>query len=130
MEHFLGIEGASKDPRFQFVNNPNFFQWQQLQMQQQQMQQEAQAQQQQAQQQQAQQPPEGQGGGDLSRSVDQLSGQLSKGEQQLSASRKELLIRQRKVVADLLQGFEEDAKVAADGIVKIVDQHLPLKHKE
>jgi hypothetical protein len=48
MEHFLGMEGASKDPRFQYLRDPFYFQNIQLQMQQQQMQQQAQQQQQQA----------------------------------------------------------------------------------
>lgn len=62
MEYFFGVKGAAKDPRFQYIRDPFFFQWLQYQQQQQQMQMQAQ----QAQQQAAQgggQPPQGGGGG-------------------------------------------------------------------
>lgn len=67
LEEFFDVEGASKDPRYQYVRDPLWFQWQQLQMQMQQMKmQEQQMQQQQqamAQQQAAQgQLPPGKGG--------------------------------------------------------------------
>jgi len=55
MEEMFGMEGASKDPRYAFLNNPNFFQQQQFLAEQQQMQMAAA--------QQAQQPPPGGGGG-------------------------------------------------------------------
>jgi uncharacterized membrane protein YgcG len=45
-EKLLGIAGASKDPAFQYVRDPFWFQWQQFQLQAQQMQQQAQQQQQ------------------------------------------------------------------------------------
>lgn len=57
-EHLLGIKGAAKDPAFQYIRDPFWFQWQQLQMQMQQMQ----MQQQMAQQQQ-QMAAQGGGGG-------------------------------------------------------------------
>ena len=43
MEYFLGIKGASKDPQYQYVRDPFYFQMLQLQVQQQQMQQQQQA---------------------------------------------------------------------------------------
>jgi hypothetical protein len=49
MEHWFGQKGASKDPRFAYIRDPMFFQWQQLLQQQQQLDQQAQQQQQQAQ---------------------------------------------------------------------------------
>jgi len=55
MEHFFGMKGASKDPRYDFLNNPNYFTQMQLLMQQQQMEQQAQMA--------AQQPPPSVGGG-------------------------------------------------------------------
>jgi hypothetical protein len=68
IEKFFGVEGASKDPRFDYCRDPFYFQNIQLQMQQQQMQmeQQQQAAQQQAAAQQGQQPQEGQpqGGGE------------------------------------------------------------------
>lgn len=71
LERFFGMDGASKDPKWQYVRDPMWFQWQQLQMQMQQMQMQQQAMQQQAQmqqqaaQQQGQLPPgqADQGGG-------------------------------------------------------------------
>lgn len=131
LEFFFGIEGASKDPRFQYVNNPMWFQWQQMQMEMQQMQM-----QQQQMQQQAQQPQPGQEGqgqpeeqGDLTRSVDQLAGVMSKSEQQLPASKRLLLHHQRQVIAHVLKGFEADAEKATKDIADIVDQYLPDKNK-
>lgn len=134
LEYFFGIEGASKDPRFQYVNNPMWFQWQQMQMEMQQMQMQQQQQQQQQQQAQMQQQ-EGQqeqqeGQGDLTRSVDQLAGVMSKSEQQLPASKKLLLHHQRQVIQHVLKGFEDDAAKATKEIAGIVDQYLPDKHKE
>lgn len=70
LEEFFDVQGASKDPQWQYVRDPLWFQWQQLQMQKQQMQmQQEQLQQQQAMAQQQQQQaaqgqlPQGQGGG-------------------------------------------------------------------
>jgi hypothetical protein len=151
LEQFFGIEGASKDPRFQYVNNPLWFNWQQIVMQQQQAEQQAQqAQQAQAQ---GQPPPDGGGGGeggpppqdgggggepqqksepkeeqgDLSRSVDQLSDSLSKGEQQLTTGKKKLLVQQRAIMKAVMKGLEEDAKVATDEIMAVAKQHVPAK---
>lgn len=128
MEHFFGIEGASKDPRFQFINNPNFFSWIQLQQAQQQQEQAAQQQQQeaQAQQQQVQQQQQ-EAQGDLSTSIDQLAGMLSKSEQQLPASKRMLLAQQRKIVSHVLEGFEADAAAAVKDIVATVTPHMPKK---
>lgn len=58
--HFFGDVKAKDDPRFQFVANPLWFQWQQLLMQQQQMQAQAQQMQMQQSQGQAQQGPQDQ----------------------------------------------------------------------
>ena len=54
LEQFFGVEGAAKQPQYQYLRDPFWFQWQQLQMQAQQMQQQ-QAAMQQAQQAQQQQ---------------------------------------------------------------------------
>lgn len=126
LEHFFGIEGASQDPRFQYVNNPLWFNWQQIMMQQQQAQQQQQQaeQQQQAQTQQAQQQDQEEQP-DLSRGVDQLQGQLSKSEAQLPASRKKLLAHQRRIVENLLSDFEDEASKATDDILKAIHGHLP-----
>ena len=55
MEHFFGLQGASKDPRYDFLNNPNYFSQMQLLQAQQQAEMAAQ---------QPQQPPPGGGGDD------------------------------------------------------------------
>lgn len=47
MEKLFGVAGASKDPQFQYLNSPFWFQWQQVRMEMQQMQAQAQAAQQQ-----------------------------------------------------------------------------------
>jgi hypothetical protein len=60
-EHFLGFKGAAKDPSAAFIQNPMWFQWQQLQLEMKQMEAQAQAQQQAAA---AGQPPPGEGGGE------------------------------------------------------------------
>jgi intein/homing endonuclease len=63
LENFFDVQGASKDPQWQYVRDPMWFQWQQLQMQMKQMQmqeQQMQMQQQAMQQQQAQAQQQGQ----------------------------------------------------------------------
>ena len=131
LEFFFGIEGASQDPRFQFVNNPNWFQWQTMQMEKEQMQQQQQAQQQQAQQQQGQQQQQQQEQqGDLTNTVDQFAGMMSKSEQQLPSSKKMLLHHQRQVIQHVLHGLEADAQKATDDIAAVIDHYMPDKHKE
>lgn len=126
MEYFFGIEGASQDPRFQYVNNPLWFNWQQLMQAQQQAEQQQQQQQQMAQQQQQQQQQEGQEEqGDLSQGVDQLQGQLSKAEKQLTPSRRALLAHEKRIIKNVLKGFEEDVEKATKSILDAADDHLP-----
>ncbi|NDD54102.1 hypothetical protein EBZ39_09530, partial [bacterium] len=115
MEHFLGVEGAAKNPGLQYIRDPFWFQWQQLQMQQQQMQMQMQQQMQQQQQmqaaqgQQGQPPKEGQPQAegspqpesapeqngppaqDLTRSIDQALEALTKSEKQLPPSKRRIL---------------------------------------
>ena len=62
IEHFFGIEGASKDPNLMYFRDPFFFQMKQMQQAEQQMAQQAQMQQQQA----AQQPQGAPGGQEAS----------------------------------------------------------------
>jgi hypothetical protein len=143
MEHFLGVEGASKDPRFQYLRDPFFFQWQQLQMQQEQMAQQAQQAQQAAQQPQGQPQPGQPGQGqpqdpqqpqqepqDLTRSADQLLEMLNKSEAQLPAGKKRLLHHQRKIVEHALSEFEKDSKSVIDEILEAANHLVPIKLKE
>lgn len=107
MEHFFGVEGASKDPTLRYIRDPMWFQWQQLQMQAQQAQQQAQ------QPQQEPQPEEGQS--DLARSADQLIGSLSKAE--VKDSKKKILLHQRKVINQTLEAFERESASAISDIL-------------
>lgn len=131
LERFFGIQGASKDPKYQYVRDPFWFQFVQLQQQQQQMQMQQQQMQQQAQQQQA---PQDQATGekpqDLSRSIDQLSGLLSKAESQLPEGKKAVLAHQRKLVQDAIKSFEDDAKKTVKEITAAVSAHLPDSKKK
>lgn len=138
LEEFFGVKGASQDPKLQFVNNPNWFQWQQMMLEQQQLQQQAQQQAQQpqgqpgqgqdpnAQQQGAQTPQQApQQPQDLTRSIDQLSGLLGKSEDQLPWSKRILLHHQRRLVEKVLEGFDTDSEALAKEIVQVTTAHLP-----
>jgi len=130
LEHFFGVEDASKKPELAYYRDPFWFQWVQIQMQQQQMQAEAQAQQQQAQQQQQQgQQEQEDAKGDLTRSTDQLAGALQKGEQQLTSGKKKLLVHQNKVISSVMAGLESDAAKALKEILEEADALLPAKLK-
>lgn len=131
MESFLGLEGASKNPSFQYVRDPFWFQWQQLQMQQQQMKMQQQQMQQQAQMQQAQASQQPQAAKnqqdseeqsrpaeDLTRSIDQALEILTKSEKQLPPSKRRLLAHQKKTVDGFLKGWEEDVAKATDEILR------------
>lgn len=165
MEHWFDMKGASKDPRYDFINNPNYFQQMNLLMQQQQMQM------------QAQQPPppsDGGGGGDsggskkddggdgggddgssessgeqdaggqpqqggddaksvddappeLTRSLDQLAGLISKSEDQLPPGKRRLLAQQRKFVQKAIDAFDAEAREAAKEILAVAAKHAPKK---
>lgn len=127
MEYFFGMEGASKDPRFAFLNNPLYFQQINLLNQQQQMQM---AQQQMAQQSQQQSgnsgEPASQNNGqeeeDLSRSADQLSGLLNKSEIQLSSGKKKLLAQQRKLVSNAIRALEDESREVVKEILEVVEK--------
>jgi len=163
MEHFFGMKGASKDPRYDFLNNPNYFQQMSL------LQAEQQAQQMAAQQPQpppgggdgggqpqdqggaegqpqdqqgGQEQPQGQDGGqpqeatpdqapqDLTRSLDQLSGLLSKSESQLPTSRRRLLAQQRMFTRKALQAFEAESREAIKEILDVAEKHQPPEKKK
>lgn len=124
MEKFFHMKGASQDPSLKFINNPMWFQWQQLLMQQQQMQQQAQAEQQQAQQQQQQ---DQQGQGELTQQTDQLRGQLGKSEKDLTPSQSRLLLHQSKVVDSALEQFQRDSDAVLAEILEAAGKHLPKK---
>jgi len=163
MEHFFGMKGASKDPRYDFLNNPNYFTQMQLLQAEQQAQQAAQQPQpppggggdsgggqpggDQGDQQdqggdQQQQPDQQQGGDqpqeatpdqapqDLTRSLDQLSGLLSKSEAQMPTSRRRLLAQQRMFVKKALQAFEAESREAMKEILDVAEKHQPPAKKK
>jgi len=162
MEHFFGMKGASKDPRYDFLNNPNYFTQMQLLQAEQQAQQAAQQPQpppggggdsgggqpggdqgdQQDQGGDQQQQPDQQGGDqpqeatpdqapqDLTRSLDQLSGLLSKSEAQMPTSRRRLLAQQRMFVKKALQAFEAESREAMKEILDVAEKHQPPAKKK
>ena len=131
LEHFFGIKGAKERPDLQYVRDPFWFQYQQLL----QAQQQAEAQ--------AQQPQQPQGGGegqegqpqqqvkdsDLTRSIDQAIGLLSKSEAQLPPSKRRLLLHHKRTVEHFLDGWQKDIAEATKEIVKIADQHVETDKK-
>jgi hypothetical protein len=161
MEYFFDMKGASKDPRYDFLNNPNYFTQMQLLQAQQQMEMAAQ---------QPQQPPPGDGGGggdgdgggddsdgdgdsgggeqdagaqpqqggddsknpedaapDLTRSLDQLAGLMSKSEAQLPSGKRRLLAQQRKFIQKAIQVMEHESKDALKEILDVAESHAPKK---
>lgn len=62
---------------------------------------------------------------DLSRSVDQALGALSKSEAQLPPSKRKLLHQQKMLVMDFLKGWEEDSKAAIKDIVDVASKLKP-----
>ena len=142
LERFFGVEGASQKPELSYMRDPFWFQMQTMIQQQQQMQMQQQA----AQQQQAQggQPQPGQpgqdGGGqdpnaqpqpdqgqDLSRSLDQVIGMLSKSEAQLPAKSRRLLHQQRKTVDKFMEHWADDLKDFKATVMDIAEDLAPKK---
>ncbi len=122
-------KGASKRPDLQFyINNPAWFQFQQMQMQQHQMQmQQQQMQQGQVPGQPGQQgqPQEGQPQ-DLDSAVNQLAemiekSELTKSEKDLPVNRKEMLKRHKAAKQKIMKDFEKDSKNMLDEIIAALD---------
>ena len=129
MEEFLGIEGASKDPRYDYLRDPFYFQQMQLM--------------QAAQQAAAAPPPDGaspaaggegdappeqaagDGGEELTRSIDQAIGLLTKKEEQLPQSQRRLLHQHLKIMERFTQGLEADLKEATKDIVAAAKKQAP-----
>lgn len=121
LERFFGKEGASKDPKLQFYQNPVWVQMYQLQQQKEQADQQAQAQQQQA-----AAPQPGQEDGDVSKGIDQAIKTLAKGEaNNLPPSRRRLYAQQQKVVKDTMKEWDEQVKSAVAEIVKEAKNYGP-----
>lgn len=130
LEWYCGVENASKDPALQYRRDPFYFQSEQMRMQKEQMQQQAQqAQAQAAQGQDPNQAQPGDEGQDLTRSLDQLIGTLSKSESQLPVSRRKLLAHQRKTVERLMEPLEADLKQFQIEAMELAQRFAP-KHKK
>jgi len=142
MEAFFGRKGAAQDPRFQYLRDPFFFQWQQLLMQQQQMQQQQEAQAQQAQMQQAQQAqgqlppgqepeqPQGQEqappqSGSMTQAHQSAEEAIAKAEHHLNPKQKALIRKQESLIDSVVTAFQHEAKVAVQSI--LTDAKVPKK---
>ena len=135
-EHFFNKKGASQDPTLQYIPDPMWFNWQQLQLQKDQM-----AQQQQQAQQQAQQPQPGQGASqdsqdsalpaqqdlndgkpppsEIADGADEALG-LLKSEQNLSPNKKRLLQLHKLVVKEAMDSWQKSSEEALAEIVAAV----------
>lgn len=131
MEYFFNKKDAAKDPRFQYIRDPFYFQFLQLQ---QAMQQQAQAQQQQqAQAQQQQQQPQEQGekqDSEVGKAAEDAQGELGKSESQLPPSKRRLVAQQRKLVDHIMQEWEAESRKTIKSIVDDAEHHLPTDLKE
>lgn len=155
LEYFLGIKGASQDPRYDYLRDPMYFTNMQMQMSQQQAQQQPDGSggpppgggdsgdappsgpsptsqdsgntEQMAQNQQKQMDAQ-QGTQDLSRAFDQIIVTLAKSdEMQHSPKIRTLVAQHRATVDEVMRGLEKDAEEATREIVKSVKRHLPKK---
>lgn len=118
--HFFGRPDLKDRPDLQYVRDPMWFQWQSLMLQQQQMQ----MQMQQVQQPQPQQGEDGQPQSetresDLTRSLDQAIGLLTKSERQLPASKRKLLAQHKATLDHFMKGWEKDIADLTSEIVKV-----------
>lgn len=153
LERFFGKKGAAADPRFQYIRDPFYFQFLQLQAQQQQMQVQQQAAQQQqasggqqggpqpqggdggqqqaneqsAQQdnQQAAEQSQQQAGQDLTRSIDQAISILGKGEKSLPPNKRKILAQQQATVDHFMSGWKEDSDKVIKEILDLAKKHSP-----
>lgn len=130
--HFSKRKDLKDRPDLQYVRDPLWFQWQNLLLQKAQMQAEAQAQQQQQ-----PQPQQGEDGqptskmedSDLTRSLDQAIGLLSKSEKQLPASKRRLLAQHRATIEHVMAGWDEDLKETLKEIAKVAAIKVPKQKK-
>jgi hypothetical protein len=139
MEHFFGMTGMSKNPRFQYLRDPFYFQQLNQEMQEAQMKMQAQ-----------QPPPQPEGGGDddegggddkkdgektekkeegddLTRSIDQAIEGLGKSEQQLPVSKRRLLAQHRVTVKAMMDGWEADSLAGLAAIADVATKHAPTQ---
>lgn len=135
--HFLGRPDLKDRPDLQYVRDPMWFQWQEFMFNKQQTEQQAQMAQQQAAQ--GGPPQQGQEGGgegepaqktedsDLTRSIDQAIGLLTKSEKQLPESKRRILARHKTTVDNFMKGFDADVAEITAEIMKVVKTKAPKK---
>ncbi len=129
-EHFFGHVDASKDPRWDYANNPFYFQQQMIIQQQQQMVQQQQMAQEQMQAQKDQEkaqpqgkPSEGNKGGDeVTSGVDQLLGLMSKSEEAFSANKKKLRAHHAAVVDKVMEEWRKESERSLAEIADLVQK--------
>lgn len=144
--HFLGRPELRDRPDLQYVRDPFWFQWQQLSMQKQQMQMQQEQMAAQAAQPPQQPPPDGQPGGgqlsqdeaeaqpgaqgdDLTSSINQAIGLLSKSEKNLPISKRKVLAQHRAAVNHFMNGWNEDVQATIDSIMDAVNPKPKKKSK-
>lgn len=125
MEFFMGVEGAAKDPKLAFYNNPGWFQWYQLQNP------PAPAPEPTA-------PPNSDNGGsppsddkdkdELGGAVDQAHQLMTKSED-LPANKRRLLDAHDRLVEYFIDGFTADSKELNREILNIAKHHTPRSDK-
>lgn len=127
-EQFFGVEGASKDPEKQFVQNPMWFQWYQIRLEERMMEQQMAQQEQMIAQEQAaaeqeaaegeEAPPEE--GEELEKAEKTKTKTTKEKRPPRPASRKKLLDQHEKTVRNIMDKWEEDSKAALAKIMKEV----------
>lgn len=121
MEYFMGVEGASKDPRWDYVRDPLYFQNEQLRLSKQQLQQQAQAAQQQPQQDDSSGQPN-----DLESGVNQASEMMkSEANIKIPTNKRKLLQQQERAMKWLNDGLKEDSDQAIKVILEEVKKVAP-----
>jgi hypothetical protein len=127
--HFFDRPDLKDRPDLQYVRDPMWFQFQNLLLQQQQLQQAAQQ----------QPPPDGGGEGDpkttqtvesdLTRSLDQAIGLLTKSEKQMAPHQRRLLAQHRKTMDHFLEGWAKDIEKATSEIIEVAEKSTKKKSK-
>ncbi len=118
-EWFFGIEGASKDPKWDYAPNPFYFQQAQLVMGQQQMQMQNEvAQQQIAQQGGGEQDPNNPHSQEVAQGADQAMGHMNKSENPLTLNKKKLRAQHNALVTRLMDEWHKESEITLSEIAQ------------
>ena len=127
-EHFFGHKGAAQDPRWDYANNPFYFQQVMLLQQQQMAEQQQQIAQEQLKQQKQEEgksskgSKEGEKKDEVGQGVDDMLGLMQKNETEIKAARKQLKARHSAIVDNIMEEWHKESKQflaeAADAIQK------------